>query len=393
MGMNELTVEQRIERSSLAVITHPQYRALGGVVMMGKTSVSDEKGITAFTDGFNVEYGRAFVATVDDKELGFIVLHETMHKALRHLTTWLWMWKEDPMLANLACDYVINLLLVLSDPNEQFIRMPEVGALDHRFKDMDAGQVYRILKKEQESGGGKGAGGGQGFDQHGWGVCEKHTPEVRQKIEETVTSALQQGTLLIGKMGGDLSRAIQDILAPQIDWREELREFVMTLCSGRELSTWRRPHRRSVDSGNYTPSVYSEAIGRIVVGVDTSGSIDGKAISAFLSEVKSICELTNPEMLDLLYWDGKVASHEKYGVGQYESLLSTTRPKGGGGTRPSCVSAYLSANSIKPECVVMLTDGIVGSDWGSDWTAPVLWCITGNKRTVATTGRTVHIKG
>ncbi len=392
--MSHMTVEQRIERGSLAVITHTNFRALGGVVMMGKTSVSDEKGITAYTDGFNVAYGRRYVEDLGEKELHFVILHETLHKALRHLSTWLWMWKEDPELANLACDYVINLLLVLSDPGGKFICMPETGVLDHRFKDMDAGQVYRILKQEKDSGKGAGAGnGGQGFDAHGWEVCDKHTPETRQEMEQTVTKALQQGSLLVGKMGGDLSLAIGDILAPQVNWVDELREFVMSLCYGRELSTWRRPHRRSIDSGNYIPSVYSEAIGRIVIGVDTSGSIDGKLINAFLSEVANICESVHPEMLDLLYWDARVASHEKYGTGQYDSLISSTRPKGGGGTSPSCVSQYLADNSIRPECVVMLTDGIVGKDWGSNWSAPVLWCISGNKRTVATTGKTIHIRG
>ena len=64
-------------------------------------------------------------------------------------------------------------------------------------------------------------------------------------------------------------------------------------------------------------------------------------------------------LLDLLYWDSRVAAHEKYGEGQYDTLASSTKPKGGGGTTPSCVSRYLQENAIKPECVVMLTDGSV----------------------------------
>ncbi len=40
----------------------------------------------------------------------------------------------------------------------------------------------------------------------------------------------------------------------------------------------------------------------------------------------------------------------------------------------------------------MLTDGYVGSDWGNDWPAPVLWVITGGNTVMAPNGKTIHIK-
>lgn len=59
----ELTVEQKIQRESLAVMTHHKYRSLGGVIMMGVTRVEDDaaKCPTAYTDGLNTVYGRAFM--------------------------------------------------------------------------------------------------------------------------------------------------------------------------------------------------------------------------------------------------------------------------------------------------------------------------------------------
>jgi len=41
---------------------------------------------------------------------------------------------------------------------------------------------------------------------------------------------------------------------------------------------------------------------------------------------------------------------------------------------------------------LILTDGLVGNDWGSNWPAPVLWCIANNRRCVAATGKTLHIE-
>ena len=53
---------------------------------------------------------------------------------------------------------------------------------------------------------------------------------------------------------------------------------------------------------------------------------------------------------------------------------------------------YLKEKDIKPDCIIMFTDGAV-PNWGSDWGgAPILWCITGGSRVMATTGKTIHIE-
>lgn len=380
----QLTPEQRIEKNTLSVLVHPKYKQLAGVVMMGRTAVDDTHS-TACTDGLNTFYGREFIGTQPDPKLRFIILHETLHKAFRHLSTWRWMWKEDPDRANQACDYVINLLLVKADAGEGFIKIPSCGLLDTRFDGMDSGEVFRLL-------GAEGGGGEGGFDEHDWGAAQGRSAEAEKALEGQVEDALRKGGVLAGTMPGSLARAVGEVLAPKVDWRAELWEFVTALCKGHDISTWRRPHRRSIDSGVYTPSSYSEAVGRMVVGADTSGSISGAFVSQFLGEIVGLCNTVNPELLDLLYWDSRVAGHEKYAQGQYETILTSTKPKGGGGTAPSCVSTYLREQNIKPECVVMLTDGYVGTDWGYGWPCPVLWCVVNNKRAIASTGRTLHVE-
>jgi predicted metal-dependent peptidase len=129
-----------------------------------------------------------------------------------------------------------------------------------------------------------------------------------------------------------------------------------------------------------------------VIGIDTSGSIGGQELADFLSEVKGIAEEVSPEVVDLLYWDSAVAGHEVYEGSAVSDITSSTKPRGGGGTSPSCVSTYLKEKNIKPECTIMLTDGYVGSDWGSEWTSEVLWCIVGGNTDTAPNGKTIHIK-
>lgn len=390
MNGASLTEEERVQKCTLAVLMHPKYRSLAGILMMGDTTVEDDaaKCPTAYTDGLNTKYGRAFCRSLSDPELRFLILHENLHKALLHLITWVWMWKEDPELANRACDYVINLLLVLSDANEGFIRMPAHGAFDMAYEGMDAGEVYRLLQKDKKDG--KGGKTPQGFDQHDWGKAKARPAQAVEEVTKQVEQALQQGSALAGKLAGGLDRAVREVLAPKVDWAEAMRDFVVTLCGGKDISTWRRPNRRLLDSGIYLPSHISESVGRVGIGVDTSGSVGGPVLTRFLSEVAAVAQVVKPEVIDLLYWDTRVAAHEKYSEGQYEMLAQSTKPKGGGGTKPSCVTDYLAANRIKPECFIMLTDGEVGRDWGGVWPCPVLWCIT-NKRITAGNGVTLYI--
>jgi predicted metal-dependent peptidase len=109
--------------------------------------------------------------------------------------------------------------------------------------------------------------------------------------------------------------------------------------------------------------------------------------------VKAIAETVRPEKVDLLYWDSEVAGHEEYSETDLPNIVSSTKPKGGGGTSPSCVSTYMKEKRIEPKCVIMLTDGYVGSDWGNEWPCPVLWCIVDNPSAEAPNGKTVHIEG
>ena len=381
----KLTVEQRLQRAHLHVVNHIKHCAVGGVVMFGKTSVVDDFP-TACTDGFNTRYGRGFIETLDEPELRFLVLHENYHKAFRHLSTWRHIYKENPRVANMACDYVINLRLQDLDGGEGFIKMPKLGLIDEKYRGMDEGQVFRELLKNGEDGS-----GGDGFDEHDWEGEESLSDAERKEIASKIDEALRQGAILAGKKGGQMDRALSGLLEPKVNWREVLREFVTTQCSGHDMSTWRKVNRRFVSSGMYLPGHISESVGRVLVGVDTSGSVGAEELRDFLSEVSGIAKQVSPELLDLVYWDSNVAAHEKYAIHELDGLMSSTRPKGGGGTAPSCVTSHMREHNIKPECAIILTDGYVGSDWGGQWPCPVLWVIVEGNNVMAPVGKTVHI--
>jgi len=56
-----LTQEERIKKAHITMMKHPETALYSGVMMMGTTSVIDNKNVTAYTDGVNKRYGRAFL--------------------------------------------------------------------------------------------------------------------------------------------------------------------------------------------------------------------------------------------------------------------------------------------------------------------------------------------
>jgi hypothetical protein len=392
---------RRLSKAIIGLMRQPKFAFYSGALMMGRTYIDDATP-TAYTDGVNRKFGRAFVKQLKDKELAFVVLHECMHDLYMHLSVWRKLYDEDRELANQACDYVINGELMKLDPSGATIAMPMdangnlMGCYNPAFAGMNSKQVFDILKQNRDSGGGGGGGGGgKGFDEHGWDAFEKLSPEDKAHVAREVDRAIRQGVIAAKKAGaeaGGMHRELSDLTRPQLDWKELLREFVKTSCRSPDVSSWRRPNRRFLAlDDTYMPSLIGETVGKIVVGVDTSGSIGSDDLAKFLAEVGAICTDVKPEEVDLVYWDTRVAAHENYTRDELHSLVQSTKPKGGGGTRPSCVTNWLTESKRTPECCIMLTDGCVGSDWGGVWPCPVLWCIVGGGRAEAAQGKTVFV--
>jgi predicted metal-dependent peptidase len=387
--LSQLTALQRIERAHIELMANKATMEYAGVIMVGKYVV-DPNVRTACTDGVNCKYGKDFIESLSESDLRGLILHENLHKAFQHTFLWKHLYEQDARTANMACDYVINLIIKdISRDSRGFVTLPEKGLIDERFRGMDSQQVFDTLLQE---GQGQGQGGedgdeGAGLDDHDWSSGEQLPPEAQDQIRKEIDQALRQGQILAGKMGGRMSRELLGMLEPKVKWQDQLREFMSSLVDGKDISTWQRVNRRWLQHDMYMPSTLSESMGRVVIGIDTSGSIGGAVLSEFLSEVKAICENVKPELIDLLYWDTEVAAHEVYSRDELDKLTAKTKPAGGGGTNASCVPEYIKARGIKPECVIMLTDGYVG-DWGK-WQQPVLWCI--NTHLNSPVGQSIHI--
>jgi predicted metal-dependent peptidase len=421
--MGKLTAEQRIERCHVQMMKHKNFCLFSGLFMIGKVSVLDkELPFTAQTNGLDVMYGRGFVDSLNDKQLAFLILHENMHKAYRHLIVWEKLYKQNAVLANMACDYVINLQIHDYDVSQEVTEFPttpdgkNLGCMDEQYRGMDAHQVFlELVKKhgkdagkpkvyvigqgnEQAEGNDEGEGEGlpDGLDEHDWEGAQAMSDQEKEEQAKEVESALRQGSILVGKMGGNVDRNISEMLVPKINWKDALREFVKSVTQGKDQTSWRRLHKRYLASDIIMPSSYDEKVGGIVIGIDTSGSIGTEELTQFLSEVKSICDEVCPEAIDVLYWDTHVASRETYQGSELANLVESTKPAGGGGTEPACVPKYIHKHNMKGECLLMLTDGYIPDQNPSNWNInmPVLWCVKGNRHfnDGKVVGKVVHVE-
>ncbi len=165
------TPEYRITSARSKLITKTPFFA---ELLMAMDTVEDEsKCPTLGTDGTNIYYNPAYVDSLSDKELTYVMVHETMHAALGHI------WRRDsrdPSLFNIACDYIVNGYideLVQGNKYAGNIMSRPNGLLsDNSYINMAVEEVYRDLLKKQphisvfttdeEASGDGGSDGDQG---------------------------------------------------------------------------------------------------------------------------------------------------------------------------------------------------------------------------------------
>jgi predicted metal-dependent peptidase len=398
-----ITEEQRIKKGHIALMKHPETALWGGVMMMGSTEVVDEA-ITAYTDGINKKYGRAFLQAIcpTQAEVNGLILHENLHIGLRHHLHGADMFKEDGDKANKAADYVVNdMIMEISKKYPDLVQLPKGGLYDPQYHNMSMREVYKLLKSKKGGGGGggkpdkegeKGSGSGGGeyeFDKHDFG--KPMTQEEAKEMDGKIDRAIREGALLAGRLGIDLPRSISDLLNPVIDWKKELADFVTSSCKGKDEYTWRKFNRRLISNDIYLPTVENETIGEVVVAIDTSGSIGQEQLNEFASELVSICEAVSPDAVRILWWDTKVHGEQLF-TDNYDQIGSMLKPLGGGGTRVSSVAEYINKKKINAECVLVFTDGFLESDVVWDISAPTLWMVTENRNWTPPSGKKVFME-
>jgi predicted metal-dependent peptidase len=383
---------RRFKKVKIALMRSKMFVGLSGIMMLGKT-VLDDTAPTAMTNGRDEWYNPEFIFRFGDKGSGFIIVHENMHKAARHMVIYTKLHAIDPHLTNAACDYWINGRIRATDPTESLVAMPRdengnlMGLYDPKY---DGWTVLRIFNELREKGEGQPE---SGFDEHDWKGAEGLTEEEKKKLEGDIKQAIQQGQMAAKKAGaggGADKLGLGELLRSKVDWRAQLQEFVSSVCADKQESSWRRPSRRYLYQDMIMPTMVSESIKELVLARDASGSMFCKTrLLKVTSEMVAITSMLHIDRIHLIDWDGVVGRHEVLTSDQMNTAEEVKAVTGGGGTDPSCVSTYIKEKGIKPDAVIMLTDGEV-PNWG-EWECPVLWVIANREVMSAPVGKTINL--
>lgn len=378
-----MTPAQRISAVNIDIMNHPDFATLSGIVMMGNVKFIDGMP-TAGTDGLDVMYGTEFMLGLTRKQLRFVQLHESLHKALRHCVDYKDIVAKYPQLSNVAMDYVVNAFIEQTDPSHAFIDFttdPE-PLLDTKYYDRSFVDVLQDLLKQQPpkpkkqskpqdgDGGGQGDAGdagdedGDGYtgpqplDEH---VQSKQMTEAEaDKLTQDIEDALNHGDMVskrikAGKSGG--GSPISGLgVKRDTDWRNALREWFEEICAGDEYSRFCPPNKKFLPLGVLMPTHFDVSAGEIALFCDTSGSMS-PVYPVLFGEIANIAQQANPERIRIIWWDTKVRGEQLFERNQFADIAKQFKPAGGGGTTPQCVADYLHDKKYPLTGAIWLTDG------------------------------------
>jgi predicted metal-dependent peptidase len=288
---------------------------------------------TAGTNGEDIWFNPEFLGDLKPAHRDFVVAHEVAHVALRHVTR---IGSRDPMRWNVAADVVVNGMLIAMglEMTPGGIRMPDLEHL--RVEDVYArlGDLSPNLKRKLGVTAGsklrdilpppEGAGAGE----EGAGAGEEGPAEGGSAQDAMWRTALQRAAVIQRLHGGGrgtdflgVSRELDQVLDPQLDWRTLLWRFMV-----QTPTDYAGYDRRFIHRGQYIDALAGESL-TVGVCIDTSGSIDMHMLRDFMAELQGILR-AYPHIRVKLYF----ADMALYGPWWLDRDSVLPQPHGGGGT-------------------------------------------------------------
>jgi predicted metal-dependent peptidase len=184
---------------------------------------------------------------------------------------------------------------------------------------------------------------------------------IRDRVaQDVIKHSREKG---MGSVPGELLRWANELLNPQIDWRRELagslRSSLATVL-GRRDYTFSRPSRRQSsmaesDPEFILPSMRKPSPPTIAIVIDTSGSVEEKEITEFLSEVDGIATANGiAQGITVIPCDSQVGEIQKI---RTISGIAEIKLKGGGGTDLRVGISAAESLRPQPKIIIVLTDG------------------------------------
>lgn len=341
----EMRVEEKISKAKARLMMdHPYF---GTIASSLDIQMSDD--IESFySDGSTLKYNTDYFeeAIVDDIE--FALANGAMHTLLKHTQR---SGVRNDKLWQLSTDYTINSMLLANG-----LSLPPRVDYQERFDGMYAEEIYEILKSEIDDDNITSDDERDSSDERGDEEPQidraSESEEMRDiSIDEQFLEQLHQKMDRQGTLPKDLKFVVPELSIHRVDWREELYRYIAT--HAKSSFSFMPPNMKYLYRGIYLPSLSSDLL-RIVVAIDTSGSVDEELVATFVSEVDSITQQYPNYEIDIITADAKIQSHQLFLPG--ETLCYEL--SGRGGTDFRVVFDYIDREIDYPTLLLYFTDGM-----------------------------------
>jgi len=379
------------------LLRHPFF---GNMATRLRIQCADEWCPTAAVDGRNLYFNTQFFNAMNNKEIEFVIAHEILHCVFDHLGR---RDERNPMLYNIAADYIVNNLLVRDRIGEK----PSIVDCyqDFKYEGWTSEEVYDELFKEAEKNGQEFLEQlGEMLDEHldleGDGTEEdnkdgKGRPkyskaemdQIKDEIKEAMIQAAQ--TAGAGNTPAGIQRLIKQLTEPKMNWRELLRQQIQSTI--KSDYTFARPSRKGWHTGAILPGMNFQDTIDICITLDMSGSIGDAQAKDFLGEIQGIMDEYKDYKIKLWCFDTDVYNEQDFSADDGDALTDY-EILGGGGTDFMVNWQYMKDNDIQPKKFIMFTDGYAWDSWGDpDWCETIFIIHSNhNKNLEAPFGITAH---
>ncbi|WP_227269458.1 vWA domain-containing protein [Roseobacter weihaiensis] len=375
----------------------------------------DADGPRTITSGDAIHIGTMFQNLPLREQIG-VLGHHVLHIAFRHEARQQAMQARfgaqfDPLTYNLCADAIVNECLlraghalprpavtlseliadVISDPAEDGKDLLSIWDVDRLYLRLaSAGN-----KKKKKQGDYQAA---KAFDSD----LEPDNPAADTDQKDAAWQAhLIRAAQTAGAAGrgiGTVLRQLSDIRVSRTPWEHRLRRLLAKAVTDAPRRSYRRPRsawvaaesdalRRGGPSPVFEPATDRRSIGpRVVVGIDTSGSISPDILSLFAGEVSSITRKSTVET-HVLCFDEAVYAHHILTPLTGQNVFETLTFRREGGT--SFVEVLSIASRLSPSLIVILSD-MLGLH-GPAPAAPVVWATPLPARTPPPFGEVIEL--
>lgn len=221
-------------------------------------------------------------------------------------------------------------------------------------------------------GSGKQKQGNGGFDARYGSKIDEHEimGDNDGLTESTIREIIDTGKIRgWGNISGNMVSKLEELTKPaQIKWQQLLRKYLSAMIYNHgpwHENTWSRRNRRQLP----LPGT-KKLSNKIVVAVDTSGSIRQADLEAFFTEIEAIVK--DQSQLIVIQCDTQIVDVKtEYKKGDFRKIDI----KGRGGTIVQPVFDYMLEHKLTQFPVVYFTDGYFSYDFETHGIRTI-WCVT-----------------